>query len=109
RAIGGWLGGRALHQRHGEAECDQHGQHRPEQTVNRAVPARHRSTLSHRTSTYGHSAAAPGRIKTRAPRLTGAGCTRVTPQLAKASAVAMPITAYSASALSRTATTRCIR
>ena len=74
------VGRRAQHQRHGEAERHDHGERRPQHAMECAVPARHADlALIQRKSTYGHSAAAPGRIRMRAPRLTGAGCTRVTP------------------------------
>ena len=49
--------------------------------------------LIQRMSTYGHSAIAPGRIRMRAPGLTGALCTRVTPNSENATAVTAPIAA----------------
>src|SRR5262245_23090057 len=53
-----------------------------------------RRDLSQRERTSGHKAVAPGSSRMRAPSVTGALCTAVTPDVTKAMAVTMPTATY---------------
>src|SRR5215472_8623026 len=92
RLVGWWT----QCQRKRESERDRDDQRRPEKAMDQAVRAPHRTPreLSQRAATYGHSRKAPGQKRMRAPRVSGIGCTCVTPKLTKASATIAPTARY---------------